>query len=110
MYEWSNGDLITAERLNSSQPMYVRKDTVGHKQVLDKTWQEIYDAVADGVLVYTTSYHEEEYGYAWQLVTLEYIVHDTERPIYYAQFLDGVQYECDSANDYPEYPHGGGPK
>lgn len=49
-YTWSNGELITAEKLNETGSsggggLVATCDANG---VLDKTWQEIHDAMASG--------------------------------------------------------------
>ena len=48
-YTWTDGELITAEKLNETSKMMVVNEDANGK--LDKTWQEIYDALEKNTLV-----------------------------------------------------------
>ena len=57
---WQDGDVITADRLNNMEngianaaPMVIVNGTYNNGEIiLDKTWQEIYDAINNKIPVY----------------------------------------------------------
>lgn len=60
--QWETGDIVTAEKLNklengvaaagSGGALFVNMTEDGDASVLDKTWKEIDDALADGTPVF----------------------------------------------------------
>lgn len=57
---WETGDIITAAKLNNMEngiegatPLIAGVTTEDQDKTLDKTWQEIHDALAAGIPVYT---------------------------------------------------------
>lgn len=102
-YTWTNGELITAEKLNNTGGcgvliIGVHEGETETEVVLESTWQEIYDAFTSGVVcLLDLSYEGKTNLYALTSVTSE--------PNGYNVFFDGngsnLGYTANSANGYP---------
>ena len=67
---------------------------------LDKTWQEIHDALAEGIFTEIVSSHGEV---EVEINFLAYCGTDVANGEYYvSDVLDQVEYSCENPNDYPE--------
>lgn len=69
---------------------------------LDKTWQTIFDAMADGMIVLISSV-EETGGYtaAFHHIVVDVEVSDNDYLVYQDFNYDNAAYKATSANDYP---------
>ena len=100
---WTDGDIVTSEKLNHME--YGIVDAGGIMVIndtdngLDKTWQEIYDAMAQGKLcVVRYNYGDLEGGITADTVTKVYSAEGK----YNVKF--GVdEYAASSATGYPEH-------
>ncbi len=109
---WQAGDTITANKLNNIENGIESLSTGGggtliiHENygTLDKTWQEIYNAMKTGLIVYI--YDESSEGItifyvlsAWMTTT------DGGNEVYYVDALRGangmVSYSTTATDDYP---------
>lgn len=111
--EWKNGDTITAEKLNKiesgikegSEVLFVKWKEGFYDQgmhCLDKTWGELYDAIASGKAIYfltdgeQESYNDGSTYYAFEVFPLDsftlYINNYYRCSI---QFKNGTGYCCD---------------
>lgn len=109
-HTWQNDELITAAKLNnleegvaagggggSSSILFVTNDD----GTLDKTWQEIYDAMTSSVLcVVIQSVVDEVEGFA--SITSNIIQNIVLQEGVYSLYLDdGLPFIASTANDYP---------
>lgn len=68
---------------------------------LDKTWQEIYDAVKSGTPVFIKTLYEASDEMTVQLNLINYVSFwEDDNPPYKVQ-TDGDTYTCSTANGYP---------
>ena len=100
---WNTGDVVTSEKLNhiedgvkdAYEMMYVGNVTLNFGSIngtLDKTWQEIFDAVSNGNICYFTGTKENDEYYKKifiiETVKLEegtgYVVSTTSGDVLYA--------------------------
>lgn len=104
---WVTGDIVTSAKLNhmedgiaSSAVMVVRINftTDGSHNVytLDKTWQEIYDAIDSGLFCFLLEGGEGSF-YQYGIDGVE-VVDD----VYYVNSLIRA-YQTDAASGYPQY-------
>ena len=104
-YTWTNGELITANKLNqmggsdNTFPVGMNEDG------LDKTWTEIYDAVTSGKLVYMYWYDTGDV--IGNLLFLRSIIYDSGEAnpyrIYITGWDDSMGYAASSADGYPGF-------
>ncbi len=107
-YNWQNGELITAEKLNQTGggslriniSMEVDGDTTTY--TMDKTWQQIHDAFVSGsdcygymqgddiIVRYNIEVVSSEYGFGVK-----------------TNGFDGTRFTASSADDYPSLTIGG---
>jgi hypothetical protein len=79
----------------------VTKDESTGIQSLDKTWQEIYDAIASGELVVLTDVDPQRgAGLSFILVAT---IGDGNYGV--GASLETIEWETDSPNGYPKYVH-----
>ena len=107
--EWAKGDVVTSAKLNHIENgiagagtafiVNVEVDEQTGKDVFDKTWKEIHDAIISGHNVLIIKEHDEagmhieDYDYIQQI--------SVEPDVYYIQSFGGYSYETDSENGYP---------
>lgn len=104
--EWQCGDTITAEDLNrmeqgiaqgggGSAPLEIHRNDDGNSIVLDKTWQEIFDAFPNAFLEYT----EDGAVIKVPLTTVAYV----EEANQYMVVIESVggMFATDSPTGYP---------
>ena len=110
--EWKTGDIVSSQRLNKLEEgvkdayeVMVINDT---KDTLDKTWQEIYDAMAQGKLcVRTVNTGNIGDGIYSNIVSNVYF-NDTEKN-YIVKFGDfSTVYSSILADGYPSIEASGG--
>ena len=104
---WNNGDIITADKLNHIEDgianagglFVVHANEIDGNLTMDKTWQEIYDALAsDALVICSTTTEQDVYIKIFNRACIN-------NDIYY--IADGADYEATttfyaySANDYP---------
>lgn len=98
---WANGDVITAAKLNNMEngiadASAVMIISVDGNDTLDKTWQEIHDAVMAGVPVvceYTTVDNETFTD------TVTFVANISGG--YVVNMASEVTFKANTANDYP---------
>lgn len=114
---WATGDVVTAEKLNNIESgiedvgggvlmVHVNFDETIGVPSLDKTWQEIYDAVeADKIVALKMMENLQEENYdEYTVGYLIGIMQVSEFSEYYVRFLHNGEFvEC-VANDPNEYP------
>ena len=95
---WQTGDIVTAQKLNNiengifdSNVIFLSEDS---NHVLDKTWQEINDALALGKIIMLV---DEEHLSGFRFLFSE------EASGYYWLLSLSMQYKADSPDDYPVY-------
>lgn len=113
---WQTGDVITEEKLNhiengiadAGTGLIVNAEVDGQTQreVLDKTWEEIHDAIVAGRNVIVA----KESNSSWEgqhIVAYDYITEVgeslTEGEDYYVQVMMGTIYATSTENGYPAY-------
>lgn len=105
--EWKNGDTITAEKLNKIEEgiegasgvlIVTEIIDVERQVVLNKTWQEIYDAVFSGKQVFMQNSSD-----GIELIPLSKIYYLDSSSQYGVGFSNTNQYDTSSANSYPRY-------
>ena len=109
--EWKTGDTITAEKLNKLENGILKSNgLIVHSsryiedeytiQELDKTAQEIMDAVLNGQIVYIikTNSFSPDYTQILPLISIDY--KDNESYSFVTQ-EEGNSYSCSSLEDYP---------
>ena len=110
--EWETGDVISAEDLNHiengiGKSILILHPTFGERGAvtLDKTWQEIWDAVGDGKIVMFYQPDNELSPSEYVPYTLNVIQIDGESTYFTAFFnafvSNGYNLTCASADDYP---------
>lgn len=90
--EWNTGDTITASALNkiengianAGSALIVTSSYIGGENTMDKTVQEIHDALMSGTPVY--------YKYAYGTLGVDYISHSWLAPITYVYAYGGTDY------------------
>lgn len=101
---WKSGDVVTSAKLNKIEQgiagggVLIVNETDG---ILDKTWQEIYDAGFSVLLIdfQGTHFNATSYGVGVRdgTYSVGYMLYDE-------QGLCTIRnYTCDSASGYPEY-------
>lgn len=106
---WANGDVITAAKLNNMEngidgaTSLIAAITIdGDDKTLDKTWQEIYDALAAGIPVYAQQVMEGVVAALFPIVTAlnddGYVVMVTSEV---SQAIAIDTYTALTANSYP---------
>lgn len=119
MYEkqtWTNGDVITADKLNHMEYGISRLvsvpwagDELTGKMVLGMTWQELYDAVEDDAYIFIKIFDEYDGVSAYSLYPLVAIGHnEDDDKWYFADFMGFQSFTCASADDYPSFEEDGG--
>lgn len=114
---WSNGDSITAAKLNKmeqgiedasgggAEPLIVNvvDDSDHAKMVFDKTWNEVKTAFGGGqsVVLSVSDSSSDEFYQAIQVISKS--KYDT--PAYNVQTSTST-YSCNTADGYPEYYYG----
>ena len=102
---WQTGDVVTAEKLNhleggvaAAGSMLIVHETYDENTstyTLDKTWQEIYDALISGIAILFQADFNEEDKVEQSFFNTAYITDDSF-------VCDGnVQYSASTANGYP---------
>lgn len=103
---WSAGDTVTSAHLNRIEQgianaggvtiIHISEDN-GYL-VMDKTWQEIYDAMMNGACIVEQSTDNS-------ISLIRQVRQDTDK--YYVfvanSISSGMSYSCSSPNDYPKY-------
>ena len=99
-YNWTNGELITAEKLNATGggALILTYHSEGDYVILNKTWQEIRDAFVGGQNVMLADiddeYGDEEYFPIYSL--------QGEPPnIYTVEFMKKDVFSADTPDGYP---------
>lgn len=102
---WKTGDVVTSAKLNKLEQgvasgglVVTGIDPVYQSGTLNKTWQEIFDAVSSGRFVVaadTFEYEGKTYSYAYPLEGLSY------SPDGYIVKFDNTAFKCESADDFP---------
>lgn len=106
---WQDGDVISAERLNNMENgianaaiMFIVNITENNDEiVLDKTWQEIYNASENAIPVYIYAKNNNEYegqGIFVDRVKEIYVFNN----LYTVVTVDGNLYSTPSPSDYPQ--------
>ena len=102
---WSDGDVITAEKLNniengvesaSSGSILVVHVVNG---VLDKTWQEICDSFINMIPVYCYESFEDGNDFGYMLSSVQLV--SFENNTYYVFAYGGIEYTTTSPSGYP---------
>lgn len=80
------------------------QDPTAENPILDKTWQEIYDAASGGKMVIfsTTTVVGPETSHVFDPLTAAFEVDDEGLLLYGVNFYNFGPYNCGSPNDYPE--------
>ena len=119
MHEWVCNEPITADKLNHMEQgiveaqndessggdvLIVKKDdeaTTVDKTVYDKTWQEVYDALANGqrVIVVNSSWGESS-ARATQMILSDAVFDSTSGYVVSPYDVPSMQYIADSADGY----------
>ncbi len=100
---WANGDTITATLLNkletglqSASPFIIHEADDG---VLDKTWQEIYNAMSASIFCISIYTQNND---VVSNVTINYIQSIVlQEGAYTLVYGDGTPFSASTANDYP---------
>ena len=102
---WSNGDVITGEKLNNIESGVESANSgsilIVHdvENTLDKTWQEIYDVVNNKIPVYIWyNWNESDDNYGVDMVRVVSVYHSNND---YVVVSDGYRYYANSSSDYP---------
>lgn len=102
---WQTGEVITAEKLNhmengiGSCVMTVNATTENDVTTLDKTWQEIHDAIAAGKLVIIPIIGATNA----EMEIITSAVSDTGFKIFIFGNTESAKYLADTADGYPSY-------
>lgn len=105
---WSDGDVITVEKLNNIESGVENANSSGsilvaHRasDTLDKTWQEIYDAISAMIPIYCFQEIEDDYGFTYIVDQITSVSYSSENNKYY---VEGYQsnYIASSPSDYPQ--------
>ena len=123
--EWADGDVITAEKLNniesgiseaegSSGGILIINETEvddshGNGLILDKTWQEIFDAIYEdkkACYVYYDETTTNDHNTVLSIVTrVDSFIHTGEYPnTQYSVETTDNQWDTHSTDDYPFQP------
>lgn len=96
---WVTGEVITAEDLNKITPFLINASSSEGASVLDKTWQEIYDAINTGRIAYILNSFVDgsDYGNGVALVVNVYKGED----VYYVSSTNNEDFVCSSTDDFP---------
>lgn len=107
-YTWTNGELITAEKLNETGGsgggvLFIDFlcDEGEPRCELDKTWQEIYDAFTSGVVCIKRRIDEEYNMSSWRMIIGVDFDCFADPPVYYVRFSDNDDLTCNSPNERP---------
>ena len=98
-YTWTDGELITATKLNNTGGGDILYDIGVEDGTLDKTWTEIYTAHSGGKIVRIVQSAEG-------LAATQYVVATVNDNGTYFVYLAGggaAWYQTSSVNGYPEY-------
>ena len=108
---WATGDIITAEKMNNiengiasaeNKLIKINATVSGSGITLGKTWQEIYDLMSAGSVVYTFAAGDESVTNF--IVTMVYI----EDNVYVVVDSSNREYTCATSDGYPVKTSGGG--
>ena len=109
---WNTGDIVTSEKLNHIEDgvkdayvmMNVGNVTLNLSSVsgtLDKTWQEIFDAVSNGNICYFTG-TDENYDYYKKIFIVKEVYRDENlRHPYVVYTVDDHEFGADSPTQRP---------
>ena len=120
---WETGDTITAEKLNNLEDgadrivkvMSVIDEQNTGAYTLDKTWQEIHDALAAGKIVIAYSVNIQWTDPDLATIVPQYILTAEHSGLYTVTYVSvsgqggstpmliGGTWSCSSADDYPYY-------
>ena len=92
-YTWTNGELITAAKLNSTGGVFVVTVEDG---TLDKTWQEIWDAAEAMNPVFIREYLEED-----EAIYFETVIEVSHGGGTYNVQTANSLYNTQAVDDYP---------
>ena len=102
--EWQTGDTITATKLNHMEDgiadggaLIVHLDET--EGALDKTWQQIHDAVGSRVVF--VSITDDDDDVSLELVQEVVIGRDNKYYVMTSKGVSGTEYVADSADGYP---------
>ncbi len=108
---WNTGDIVSSQKLNHMEDGIADAGGImvinNTDNTLDKTWQEVYDAISQGSLVMlqdrdTTS--PEEYGILTYFVT-QVFLEDNEYSVklasVYGENIVTMGFTANNADDYP---------
>lgn len=106
---WKSGDIVTSEKLNkieqgianaTTAPLFVEGTDVGDsREELNKTWQEIYDAlITQGRQVIYKHIYDENLAHYYPCIGLE-----EDYGQYKVIFGTDLRYSTNDINDYPGY-------
>lgn len=104
-YKWTTGEKITAQKLNTTGNVLIihaTEDSDTGATILDKTWQEIYDAPYS---VFVSGGESLGDGYEYYPIRNAYMGVN-EYIVQFGISNIATTYTTDSANGYPS--HGGG--
>ena len=110
---WHGGDVLSAEAMNKieqgiansgSGTLVVHETFSSNTHTLDKTWQEIYNAFPNVVLVFTADLgNNYSQGFKTSIIA---VVYDEYDEIYTVQAIvdnESIAYHINSPNGYPLY-------
>lgn len=115
---WTNGDLITASKLNKIEQgiadgssgggvLFINAVEDGTTITLDKTWQEIYDAYISGVLQVVI---QDGSGDDYVDIVLYVVTGITSKYNYSISIVNAtpsgnfiLDFSCESPDEYPSY-------
>lgn len=124
---WKTGDVVTSEKLNKLEngvangggflKVASSLDDQERVETMDKTWQEIHDALVNGeyvVLVDAYDEYTKEYSATQsRIVEARYVKAFLNAESFYQVTVkqisddgvteEGMRYTCPTANDYPQY-------
>lgn len=98
---WANGDLLTAQKMNKIEDGIAAASLMiinSNDAVLDKTFQEIYDAVYSGTVCYTKGYWEEDGNYGLNFQPVIAVTHEDN---WYKVYCVDVLFITEDPDDYP---------
>ena len=105
---WNTGDVVTSEKLNHIEDGITNSESVlfvggatyggdGMEGTLDKTWQEIHDAMQSKICILIFA---DDNGIAHELITAAYIAPGGE---YMVTNASGSGFTTSTANGYPAH-------
>ena len=110
---WKTGDVVTSAKLNhmedgiaSGEVMVVNATVDESASTLDKTWQEIRDALAAGVMVIVAVALDEYDVTQWMCYRAMYLDFTKTYSVmvaHYGQTVSVASFDSKSADGYPAY-------